>query len=195
MANLFDPDNAPEGEPLSVVVGDYIQWKRSDLVNDYPLASYSAEYVARVSGGGNTEIKLPATETGDTYLFVVDSETSTDFVPGFYYWQLEIVRTSDGNRIVVDRGEFEAIADLDVNGADPRTHAQIMVSKIESILDGKADSDVGSYSIAGRSLTKMTFAELMDARDRYKVELSHQMISERIKRGKPSGTTIKVRFS
>lgn len=194
MANLFDAANAPEGEPLEIVVGDFIQWKRSDLVQDYPLASYSAQYVARITGGGNTEVTLPATETGGTYLFTVSSATSQDFVPGYYHWQLEVIQTSSGNRIVVDRGDFTAIADLDVNGADPRTHAQIMIGKIESILQGKADSDVGSYSIAGRSLTKMSFAELMTARDQYKREFQQEVIKDRIRRGKSTGATVKVRF-
>lgn len=194
MANLFDAANAPEGEPLEVVVGDFIQWKRSDLVQDYPLASYSAQYVARITGGGNTEILLQSTEVGGTYLFTVDSATSADFVAGYYHWQLEVIQTSSGNRIVVDRGEFTAIADLDVNGADPRSHAQIMIDKIESILQGKADSDVGSYSIAGRSLTKMSFAELMTARDQYKAEFQQEVVKDRARRGKPTGSTIKVRF-
>ena len=194
MANLFDAANAPEGEPLEIVVGDFIQWKRSDLVQDYPLASYSAQYVARITGGGNTEILLTATETDGTYLFTATSATTSDFVPGYYHWQLEVIQTSSGNRVVVDRGEFTAIDDLDVNGADPRSHAQIMIDKIESILQGKADSDVGSYSIAGRSLTKMSFAELMTARDQYKAEFQKEVVKDRARRGKPTGSTIKVRF-
>ena len=194
MANLFDAANAPEGEPLEIVVGDFLQWKRSDLVQDYPLASYSAQYVARITGGGNTEVILPATETDGTYLFTVSSATSADFVPGFYHWQLEVIQTSTTNRIVVDRGEFTAIVDLDINGSDPRSHAQIMIGKIESILQGKADSDVGSYSIAGRSLTKMSFAELMDARDIYKAEFNREVIKDRVRRGKSTGATVKVRF-
>jgi hypothetical protein len=194
MANLFDAANAPEGEPLEIVVGDFIQWKRSDLVQDYPLASYSAQYVARITGGGNTEVTIPATETGNTYLFTASSTTTASFEPGYYHWQLEVIQTSSSNRLVVDRGEFTAIADLDVNGADPRSHAQIMIDKIESILQGKADSDVGSYSIAGRSLTKMSFAELMTARDQYKAEFQQEVVKDRARRGKPTGSTIKVRF-
>jgi hypothetical protein len=194
MTNLFDPANAPEGEPLEVVVGDFIQWKRSDLVQSYPLAQYSAQYVARITGGGNTEITLAATETGGTYLFTAASAVTQAFVPGYYHWQLEVIQTSSGNRIVVDRGEFTALADLDVNGADPRSHAQIMIDKIETILQGKADSDVGSYSIAGRSLTKMSFAELIEARDQYKAEFQQELIKDRARRGKPTGSTIKVRF-
>ena len=55
MANLFDADQAREGEPDQLVVGDFVQWKRSDLVTDYPLASYSVEYVARITAGGSDE--------------------------------------------------------------------------------------------------------------------------------------------
>ena len=196
MANLFDAANAPEGEPREVVVGDFIQWKRSDIAVDYPPSAHSAEYVARITGGGSTEIKLPATEPSgdDYYLFTVDSVTSETFLPGKYHWQLEITQTSSGNRIVVDIGDFEAIPDMDVNQADPRIHAEIMIDKIQSILEGKADSDVGSYSIAGRSLTKLSFDELMTARDRYKAELVQHENRELVKRGKSNGSTIKVRF-
>jgi hypothetical protein len=194
MANLFDPNEAPEGEPTEVVVGDFIQWKRSDLVADYPLAEYSAEYVARITGGGANEIKLPATESGGTYLFTVDSATSADFVPGFYHWQLEVTQTSSGNRVVVDIGDFTAIPDMDSNQADPRIHAEIMVDKIQTILEGKADSDVSSYSIAGRSLTKMSFQELVDARDYYKREVVAHNNRELVKRGKKNGATVQVRF-
>ena len=194
MANLFDPANAPEGEPLEVTVGDFIQWKRTDIASDYPPATHSAEYVARITGGGSTEIKLAATEVDGYYLFTVDSDTSADFVAGKYHWQLEITQTSSGNRIVVDTGDFEAIPDMDSNQADPRIHAEIMVDKIETILEGKADSDVANYSIGGRSISKMTFDELMNARDRFKAEIVQHNNRELVKKGKTNGATVKVRF-
>lgn len=194
MSNLFDVSNAPTIEPETVVAGDFIQWKRTDLGADYPNTAYTATYVARITGGGNTEVQVVGTASGSDYLFTVSSVTSTDFVAGLYHWQLEIKRNSDNNRIVVDRGFFNAIADLDVNGADPRTHAEIMVAKIESILSGKADSDVASYSVAGRSLTKMSFRELIEARDYYRSEVRKEQISERIRRGQATGATVQVRF-
>lgn len=194
MANLFDATNAPEGEPTEVVVGDFIQWKRSDLVNDYPTASYTATYIARISGGGANEIQLAGTGQVTHYLFSVSSTVSADFVPGHYYWQLEIVRNSDSERIVIDRGEFYAIADLDVNQSDPRTHAEIMVDKIESLLEGKADADVSSYSVAGRSLTKLTFNELVEARDYFRSEVTKEKAKLDAKAGRTGSSTIKVRF-
>lgn len=194
MANLFDANNAPEGEPLEVVVGDFLQWKRSDLVSDYPSSTYSAEYVARITGGGSNEIKLAGVGSADYYLFTVDSGTSADFEPGYYHWQLEITQTSSGNRIVVDQGDFTAIPDLDDNQADPRIHAEKMITKIETILEGKADSDVSNYSIAGRSISKMSFDELLAARDLYRRELVEHERKALLKRGKSNGATIKVRF-
>lgn len=197
MANLFDAANAPEGEPVEIVVGDYIQWKRSDIADDYPTSSgYTAEYVARITGGGSNEIKLPqsGSSTDDYYLFTVSSATSESFLPGLYHWQLEITQTSSGNRIVVDTGDFEAIPDMDSNQADPRNHAEIMVAKIESLLAGKADSDVAEYTIAGRSLTKLSFSELLQARDYYKKEVSRLRNNELAKKGKRNGSTVQVRF-
>lgn len=194
MANLFDASNAPTTEPEIVSPGDFIQWKRTDLGQDYPNSAYTATYVARITGGGNTEIQVTGTASGSDYLFSISSTTSVDFVAGVYHWQLEIKRNSDNNRIIVDRGYFTCVVDLDVNGADPRTHAEIMVGKIESILSGKADSDVASYSVAGRSLSKMSFKELLDARDYYKREVQKEVIAERIRKKQGTGATVQVRF-
>lgn len=193
MANLFDPDESPTQEPREVVVGDFIQWRRTNL-QDYPNTEYTMTYVARITAGGNTEIQLAGTAYGSDYLFTVSSTVSTDFVPGYYHWQLEAVRNSDSERLVIDRGYFTAIADLDVNGADPRSHAEIMIAKIESLLAGKADTDVANYEIAGRKLTKLSFKELIEARDYYRTELMNQQKSFDIRNGKNPGSTVKVRF-
>lgn len=194
MANLFDPANAREGEPEQITVGDFLQWKRSDLVSDYPLGGYFVEYVARITGGGETEIKLAATETGGTYLFSISSSETAGFPAGNYHWQLEVTDLATNNRVVVDTGDFLAIADLDSNQADPRTHAEIMVEKIESILQGKADRDVQSYSISGRSLTSYSIRDLIDWRDYYMKEIVKHRSKAQAKKGKRGSQTIKVRF-
>lgn len=193
MANLFDADNAPTTEPHKLVVGDFVQWKRTDLVDDYPVATHSAELVARLSTGGN-EVKITATENAAYYLFTASSSDTSDYNAGHYHWQLEVVETSSSNRIVVDRGTFDVIDDLDVNNVDPRSHAEKMIAKIESVLHGKADSDVANYSINGRSLTKMTFAELTEARDYYRREYRQEINKELALNKEQTSQTIKVRF-
>lgn len=194
MANLFDPANSPTQEPIEVVVGDFIQWRRTDLSADYPNDEYTATYIARITGGGSNEITLTGTAYGVDYLFSVSSTVSVDFAVGYYHWQLEMVRNSDSERIVVDRGTFTAIPDLDVNQSDPRTHAEIMVDKIEARLESRADVDVSNYSINGRSLVKMSIDELLKWRDYYRAELTMEKRKERVRRGKSTGATVKVRF-
>ena len=194
MANLFDENEAPEGEPLKVVVGDFIQWKKTALAETYPPALYSANYVARIAAGTASEIQIPAVERTDYYLFTADSAATALFAAGFYHWQLEIIQTSSGNRAVVERGEFEIIQDLDNSGADPRSHAEIMLGKIESLLVGRADKDVSSYSIQGRSIAKMSVVDLLQWRDYYRKEVSKERRDNAIALGKPTKTTMKVRF-
>ena len=194
MANLFDPANSPTTEPLEIVVGDYLQWRRVDLGVDYPNTLYTATYVARISGGGATEVTIVGSAYNNDYIFNVTSEDSAAFVPGYYHWQLEILRNSDNNRIVFDRGDFRAIVDLDVNQSDPRIHAEIMLDKIQTVLQGRADGDVLSYSINGRSLSKMPPNELVQWRDYYKREVLMHRRKERIRRKLPSGATIVARF-
>jgi len=78
--------------------------------------------------------------------------------------------------------------------ADPRFHAEKMLTKIESILEGKADSDVSSYSIAGRSLTKFSPEELIQWRDYYRKEVALHKREEAIKHGRRPKSTILMRF-
>ena len=194
LANRFDPANSPTIEPERIVVGDFIQWRRVDLGTDYPNDAYTATYVARITGGGSSEIQIVGTAYNSDYLFSASSSVSADFVAGFYHYQLEMVRNSDSERIVIDRGTFTAAVDLDVNGTDPRSHAEIMVDKIETVLQGRADADVLSYSINGRSLSKMPPNELVEWRDYYKREFLMEKRKERIRRKIASGATIVARF-
>ena len=194
MANQFDPANSPTIEPERIVVGDFIQWRRVDLGTDYPNDAYTATYVARITGGGSSEFQIAGTAYNSDYLFSASSSVSENFTAGFYHYQLEMVRNSDSERIVIDRGTFTAAVDLDVNGTDPRSHAEIMVDKIETVLQGRADADVLSYSINGRSLSKMPPNELVEWRDYYKREFLMEKRKERIRRKIASGATIVARF-
>ena len=193
MANLFDSANAPTGVPTEIVVGDFVQFKITQFSEDYSNSLFTMRFVARIATGGSSEIKADATASGDDYLFTVSSSTSASFDVGHYHYQLEIERNSDSERIVVDRGEVDIVTDFD-NQVDPRHHAEIMLTKIESILEGKADSDVSSYSIAGRSLTKLSPEELVQWRDYYRREVSAIKRQEAIKHGRKPKSTILLRF-
>ena len=193
MANLFDSANAPTGVPVEIVIGDFIQFKITAFSEDYPNTEYTMRFVARIATGGSSEIKVDATADGDDYLFTISSAVTATYTLGHYHYQLEIERNSDSERLVVDRGELDLVTDYD-NQVDPRGHAEIMLGKIEAILEGKADSDVSNYSINGRSLTKFSPEELIEWRDYYKREVASHKREEAIKHGRRTKSTIKVRF-
>ena len=194
MANMFDTANAAETEPAKIIAGDRLIFKRSDLNNDYSNASYTLKYSARLEGTGSTEIEITASASGSDYLVEVASATTASYTVGTYRWQAYITRNSDSQRLTIDQGTWEVIANRDAATTDPRTHAAIMVDKIESILEGRADSDVSSYSIQGRSLTKLGIEELMAWRDRYKAELLLEKRKERALNGRGTGAKVLVRF-
>ena len=193
MANLFDSANAPVGVPSEVFIGDFIQFKITEFSDDYANSAHTMKLIARISTGANTEITITASALDDDYLFSVASSSSASFTAGSYHYQLEITRDSDSNRIIVDRGHIKVSTDYD-NNVDPRTHAEIMLSKIESILEGKADSDVSSYSIQGRSLTKLGIEELLEWRNYYRAEVNEIKRKEQIKHGRKTKSTVLGRF-
>jgi len=193
MANLFDAANAPTSVPTEFYVGDFVQFKITTLGSDYPNTDYTARLVSRIATGASSEFTVTATASDSDYLFTILSATTAGFTPDHYHWQIEIERNSDNERIIVDRGHWDISTDYDEN-VDPRSHNEIMVQKLESLLEGKADSDVSSYSIAGRSLNKLGPAELLEWRDYYKREVASEKRAEAIKHGRRSKSTILARF-
>ena len=193
MANLFDTDNAPTIEPDQIVVGDRVTWRKVGLGVDYPSSAYSVLYMSRISGSGNHEFNVSGSADGNDYLFTITSTASANFTLGNYHWQLEILRSSDSERIITQTGHWDIITDLD-NNVDPRSHPEIMLDKIETVLEGRADADVLSYSINGRSLSKIPPDELVQWRDYYRREVAQEHKADHVRNGRAHGGTIKVRF-
>lgn len=194
MADLFDTDNAPKTEPSEIVKGDLTQWRRADLT-DYSPTLFDLKYSARIAAtGGATEIEITATADGDDFLISIPSATTDAYTVGDYHWQAYIIRKSDSERIRISRGVWEVRPNFDADAADPRTHAEIMVDKIESVIEGRASSDISNYSIAGRQITKLSPKELISWRDFYRSEVNAEKAKLNRETGKASDTTIQVRF-
>ncbi len=194
MANLFDTGNVPTTEPAKIVAGDLLQWKRTDLGADYANGSYTLSYKARLEGTGSTVITITASASGDDYLVSVGQSTTASYTAGDYRWQAYITRDSDSERLTIDSGTFEVVANRSASTADPRSHAKTMLDKIESILEGRADGDVSAYSINGRSLTKLDITELLMWRDRYRADYLREVHRERALNGTATGSTVLARF-
>ena len=88
MANAFNADNALATEPESFVVGDFVQWKRTDLGADYPNTDYTASYVSRDATGGSHEFTVIGTSSGSDYLFTILGASSSGSSVGHHHWHL-----------------------------------------------------------------------------------------------------------
>lgn len=191
VANLFDSANAPQGEPTQITAGDYLQWKREDLEADYPSTSYTLKYSARLHGTGSTEIEITA---GSNQVVSVSQSVTANYAAGTYSWDAYIVRNSDNERVRVGSGQWKVLANKDTSTDDPRTDAEINLQKCMDVYSGRIGSDVDSYSIAGRSLTKLKPEELRKEINYWKGIVNQERALANAKAGKATSTTIKARF-
>jgi len=72
--------------------------------------------------------------------------------------------------------------------------ASEILEKIEKILLGKADNDIAEYEIAGRSLKKYSFSELIKLRDKFKREVEAEKKAQALANGIKNKNKIFVRF-
>ena len=194
MANLFDSTNYPTTEPGTIVAGDRIAWKRSDLNSDYPVALYSLKYSARLENSGLTEIEITASESGTDYIVEVGQAVTATYAAGIYHWQAYIIRTTDSERITIDSGTFEVKTNRDAATDDPRGHVKKVLDAIEATIEGRASKDQEKYAIAGRELWRTPIPDLIMLRDKYRAEYVRETRAERIRNGLGHSGIIKTRF-
>ena len=192
MANLFT--DIPEKEPVTFFKGETVVWKRTDLT-DYAVGSHSMVWEASLETNGSTRFSATVTEVDDYYKFTLDNSNTSGYTAGDYFWALKVIQTSDSETLVIDSGKITVKDNFFATTGDTRSHAKIMLDKIESILEGRADADVSSYSIQGRSLSKISIAELLQWRDYYKAEYQKEVARFRTGNKEGSGRVVKVQFN
>ncbi len=193
MANKFDSTYYPSQVPTELQLGDYWAWKREDLSNDYPVASYSLSYEFNlVDGSTASNFTLTATESGDDY--IIETSNTTSYTKGNYNWISYITRSSDSARVKLEEGFVEIQDNYATTSSSIRSHAKIVLDAIEAVIENRANIDQSSMSIAGRSLSRMSIDDLLTFRARYKAEYLKEVKQARIKNKRGSGNTIKVNF-
>ena len=194
MANLFDTTNYPTVEPQTLEAGDRWAWLRADLITDYPSSAYSLSYVLRREITGE-RIAITASSNSTGYVVEVSSTTTAAYNPGRYHWDAYITRTSDSARVKVNSGTLEIKPNKATSSDDPRSFAQICLDNIETYLRDPNNIAAASYSIAGRSLSRWSRADLLTERERWKGEVAREKQAEQFARGMLTNSTIRGRFT
>ena len=192
MANLFT--SIPEKEPVTIYKGETVVWNRKDLT-DYPVGSYAMSWSARLESNGGTSFTATVTEVDDYYKFTLDNSATGGYTTGDYFWVLKVTQSSDSEELIIDTGKITVKDNYFGTTGDTRSHAKIMLDKIESLIEGRADADVSSYSIAGRSLNKLSVQELTEWRNYYKAEYQKEIAKFRRDNNEGTGRVVKVQFN
>lgn len=186
MADPFDTSAVPLTEPESIVAGSFAAWRR-ELV--FAAATYTVKYrLTPVTGGAPVELAGSTTD-GLVWLFQALSAVTATWAGGDYRFDILVTRISDGEVALVETGRLRVFASTE----DRRTHAEVMLVKIESLLSGRADSDVDNYTIKNRSISKMPVSDLMKWRDYYRAEVARTGGST-TGAGRPKNNTIRTRW-
>lgn len=178
----------PNHTPATLEAGVSVEWTRS--LDDYPASSgWVLSYVFVKQG---TQLTIEAAAEGDTHRVSVSATDSRAWDPGTYDYKAYIAL--DPQRHCIESGQIEIWPDFAQQsvGMDGRSHAARMLAAIEAVLEKKATKDQLSYSIGGRSITRLAPQELIDWRAYYKRELGRER--KRLGRVRRSGC-IKMRFS
>lgn len=187
MADPFDTGTVPTTEPESIVAGSYVAWRR-ELDLDSTL--YSVSYRLTPTAGG-TPLTLTGTtiDGGAVWSFHALSAVTGAWREGEYRWDIIVTRISDSEKALTETGVIRVF----VSTADRRTHAEVMLAKIESLLSGRADDDIDNYTIKNRSISKMPVTDLIQWRDYYRAEIARTGGSSSAG-GRPKNNTVRVRW-
>jgi len=167
-----------------IIVGDTLQFDTS--VPDYPASlGYTLTYrlVPRVSGAA---IEITASADGDDFTVNVSAATTAAWTAGEYSWHSYVTLT--GARYTVGQGQITLKPNpASMTAQDTRSHAQKMLAAIEALLEGRSSSDIESYTIHSRSITKMSVAELVKWRSFYQQQVRSEIAAASLDNGVAPG--------
>lgn len=164
-----------------IFAGDTLQFDVS--VPDYPASDgYTLTYRLVPRGSGSAQ-QFDATADGDGYTVNVAAATTAAWTAGEYSWSSWV--TLSGARYTVGQGLLTIKPDPSAMsvGTDTRSHAERVLDAIEALLEGRAGSDVMSYTIAGRSVDKMAPEELLKWRSFYAAEVKREQAAAALVNG------------
>ena len=172
--------------PSSLRAGDTVSW--NDSSSDYPATSgWTLEYAIRAYS--KSPITITASANNADYAVSIPVSTSKNWASGNYTWQAYVYKASNNEfteKHTLATGQVEILPNLTQVGTqtDLRSHAKKVLDAIETLLEGKAlAGDALSYSIAGRSISKMSPEELITWRSFYKTEYQKELQAEAAAQG------------
>lgn len=164
-----------ETMPERVTSGDSVSIALKAMSSIFPPAAYALKVIMKL--GANQAIEVDLADDSGIHTGTLNFANAP---AGDYAYSIRATRSADNAVRTVATGTVIVLPDPVT--ADTRSHAEKVLEAIEALIEGRATKDVSSYSIAGRSLTRLTPDELVKWRSFYKNEVAIQRAA-----GKPNG--------
>lgn len=180
----------PTIEPTEVIAGDTAAWNIS--AGEYPAPTWVLTY--SLLKKDCDKITITATDNGDlSHAVSVLAATTAVWEPGEYRWQKHF--TSGSTRNTVASGWLTVVADYAASKGDPRSHVKRTLDALEAVRENKATGDQLSFSIQGRSISRMSWDEVNAAYDHFSRLFAAEVALEKSSRGiSDNSNRVKVTF-
>ena len=176
----------PTSTPDTLTVG--VNWLWTVTPGDYPTSEgWTLKLIVFGADPVSNPLSLTATVVVNAFQFAATATQTAQLPIG----QATAVITAslNGSTYEVLRKPLTLLFDpASVAPGGTRSHAAKMLSVIEAALEGRLTADIETYSIAGRSVSKIPVRELMALRKRYAYEVAAERTG-----GQPS--TVEVGFA
>lgn len=178
----------PTTTPASLIAGDTAKWLLTFgdyLANDGWTVAYTLINAA-------AKITFSASASGADHLVNVAAASTATWAAGSYQWRATASKASEV--YTVGTGTLTVQPAFSVSTLDVRTFAAKTVEALEAYLSNSNNLQAQEYEIAGRRLKRMSYPELIAARDKFKAEAARELAASNIARGLPDGRRVFVRF-
>lgn len=179
----------PTREPLSIVAGATVKWRREDLTADYPASAGWALSYNLVKA--SRQFTISAVASGDAFQVDLSASATAQFETGRYAWQAFVTKTTE--IYPVGSGQIDILPNLS-SPADVRSHARKMLEAIEAVLENRATLEQKSYEIAGRRLERVPPAELVKLHAHYDAIVKSEDAAAALNAGRKVKRKILTRF-
>jgi hypothetical protein len=141
-----------------------------DLVVNFSSAAGAFQATSTDRGDGGWDVALPASATADAS-------------PGIYGYSV-VVTKGEGDaleRHILERGSVELLPLLDGAAAvDARSSDEIILDAIIATIQGRATTDQESVNIDGTSISRMSLADLIVARNHFEARVNRKRRRSRL---------------
>ena len=156
--------------PAHLTAGDDWVFTLPALGQAWPAPDYSLSLLLVPEAGGNV-IDTPGSFEGGVWTVSVAATATGAMLPGAWSWAIRVQEAASGAKQTVARGGIDVLPDPALSDQDTRADAERILAAIEARIEGRITKDADSYSIEGRSISRMPIEQLLRLRGLYQREV------------------------